>query len=169
MDDYKKRVQDALNKHALSQMPKTPKSGRRNKNQSPEKLVQNECLHWLRLQGFAVHVIDSKATYSLSSQTYRSSTVKPGFSDLVGCDNNGIFLAIELKAKGKLSTLKPHQRQFLEEKIKRGAFAVCVDSVDLLKTLYRNWNLVTGEPAKLYLLHSLPPKKESSLDPLFEG
>lgn len=167
MNDYKKRVQDALNKHALRNMPKA-ESKRRNKNQAPEKLVQNECLHWLRLQGFDVYVVESKATFSQASQSYRSSSAMPGFSDIVGCDNHGVFLAIELKAKGRLSTLKEHQRKFLMEKISRGGFGACVDSVESLKTIYQKWNCITGEVAKQFLIDSLPKQKESQDTNLFE-
>lgn len=165
--DYKERVKQAIINHAKKNMPKTP---RKTKNQSPEKLVQNECLHWLRLQGFDVYVIESKATYSQASQSYRSSSAMPGFSDIVGCDNNGMFLAIELKARGRLSTLKNHQRKFLVEKINRGGFAACVDSVDLLKSIYQKWSILAGEPSKSFLLNCLPKEKleDSPNAPLFD-
>lgn len=168
-NDYKARVQKALDNYAIKQLPKQTKA-RASKNKSPEKLVQTECLHWLRAQGFDVYVVESKATYSQSSQSYRSSSAIPGFSDIVGCDNHGVFLAIELKAKGRLSTLKEHQRKFLTEKISRGGFGVCVDSAELLKTLYQKWSYITGEPAKQFLLDSLPKQKDvgGSLDDLFK-
>lgn len=164
MDDYKERVRAALEKNAKRNMPKPP---RKTKNQTPEKDVERECLTYLRSIGCDVCVVESKATYTQGG-FYRSQTVKSGFSDIVGCDPNGIYLAIELKAPKRRATLKPHQREFLVEKIKRGAFGVCVDSADLLRDLYQKWNCIAGEPAKKFLLDQLPNDKTLDDSPLFD-
>lgn len=167
MDDYRERVKAAILKNAKRNMPSTIK---KSKNNKPEKIVEKSCLQYLRSIGASIDVVESKATYSLSAKSYRSSPIKAGFPDLVGCDQNGILLSIELKAPGRRSTLRPAQRAFLIEKINHNAFAVCVDSVELLKNLYDKWSCVTGDPAKKFLLDSLPKEKleDSPNAPLFD-
>jgi hypothetical protein len=106
----------------------------------PEKIVELEVLEACKQLGFSVSVIDSKATYSKNLGRYSQSRSAPeGFPDLVGCTPNGVLAAIELKARGKLRTIRPKQVDFLQKKIEMNCFAVCVDSADLLFDLYLQW------------------------------
>ena len=104
--------------------------------------------------GFSCDVVESKAVYSAQAGRYLNSQAVAGFPDIVGCDALGRALFIEVKASGKRSTLKEHQRRFLIEKIDKNAFAVCVDGPDLLLKFYREWHQV--EAKKAYLLKVLP-------------
>ena len=106
----------------------------------PEKITEVEVLAMCSQLGFDVSVIDSKATYSTNLERYAKSKSAPsGFPDITGNDDRGMAVFIELKAKGKLSTLRPAQKIFLLRKIQSGCFAVVVDSADLLFDLYSQW------------------------------
>jgi hypothetical protein len=90
-----------------------------------------------------------------------------GFADCVGVTPYfGVAAYIELKAPGRRSTLKPHQRDFLLGKISMGAFAVCIDSVELLSETYNEWLALRTEKyfdgAKQYLIGRLPKIKENT-------
>jgi hypothetical protein len=106
----------------------------------PEKITEVEVLAMCNRLGFDVSVIESKATYSKNLERYTKSKSAPvGISDIVGNDDRGMAVYVELKAKGKLSTLRPAQKIFLLRKIQSGCFAVVVDSADLLFDLYSQW------------------------------
>jgi RecB family endonuclease NucS len=106
---------------------------------SPEKLVEREVLAMCKLMRLDVSVVESKAKFSESQQRYRRQETEVGFSDVVGNDEAGMAVFIELKARGKLNSLRPAQRAFLLRKIHSGCFATVVDSGDLLYELYRRW------------------------------
>lgn len=106
------------------------------KSLGPEKIVEKDVLAYCSNMGWFVSVVDSSAVYSAKSGGYRRGMAKKGFPDIVGCDHNGRFVAIELKAKGKLSTIRAEQKAYLNKATACGAFAVCVDSADLLHKLY---------------------------------
>lgn len=125
----KDQVNKAILKYSQKQLDAlNPKSKRKNKK--PEKEVERAVLARLRALGFSLDVVESKAHRSMSGN-YFTQSVKSGVTDLIGCSPQGIGCFIELKAPGKRSTLKEHQRDYILEKAKRGAFAVCVDSDDL--------------------------------------
>ncbi len=118
----------------------------------PEKMVEIEVLSKAKELGFDLDVIDSKATYSQSLQRYRKGKHAPeGFPDLVGNDDKGRAVFIELKAKGRLSTLRPSQRAFLERKIQQGCFACVIDSSEGLFRMYLGWR----EKGSQFLMESL--------------
>lgn len=152
-------ARDALLNYSKKQI----KTKRTKRNSSPEKEVEKEVMHWLRTHGFSCHVVESKAVYSPSAGGYKSGQTIPGFSDVVGCDPNGMAVFIELKAKGRNSTLKEHQYLFLKNKIEHGAFAVCVDSVMLLERVYQNWCLANDENKRPGLIRLLPYKFNKNL------
>lgn len=122
----------------------------------PEKMLETQVLYWCRSRNWKVHVVDSKAVYSIAAGRFLNSQAPVGFPDIVGMTNEGIFVGIELKAKGRRATLKPHQRMFLLDCIKHNGFAVCVDSVELLSELYHSW---ANSPSVLFLMDSLPKEK----------
>lgn len=139
MDDYRKRVENALMRNSLRLLPKPKASPRQTRNKSPEKDVQREVMAWLRQHGFSVTVIESKAVYSQSAGRYLHGQVVSGFPDVVGCTASGHAVFIELKAPGRLKTVRPAQKAYLAEKIEHGAFCVVVDGVDRLKQVYCDW------------------------------
>ena len=58
-----------------------------------------------------------------------------GSSDLIGWTCTGQFVAIETKAKGKMSTASVAQRNFIAEVSKAGGFACIIDDENNLKYL----------------------------------
>ena len=69
----------------------------------PEKITEVEVLAMCNRLGFDVSVIESKATYSKNLERYTKSKSAPvGISDIVGNDDRGMAVYVELKAKGKL-------------------------------------------------------------------
>lgn len=170
-DDLKKRVQSAVETYINRETPIEPKPTRH--NNAPEKEVQDEVLKWLRDNGFSINVVESKAIYNRKSERYISQSVAPGFVDLVGNDKIGLGVFIELKAKGRRSTLRDNQRAFLQEKINTGCFAVVVDSVELLEKQYEHFVLLRYrqqiQQAKEFLLLALPVQKiKEDNEPLFD-
>lgn len=135
MDDRKLRIQNAVLKYSKSNSG--IKTGRKNK--SPEKEVVKELLNWLKDNKFDVHVVESKAVYSVAAGRYLSGQTDAGMSDIVGCTPEGVACFIEAKAKNKLSTLSLIQQDFLIKKATRGCFAIHTDSVERLKKIYEHW------------------------------
>lgn len=127
------------------------------KNMKPEKVVQSRVLWWSIRAGFWLHVIESKAVYSVAKKCYARSKAAPmGFPDLVGVGPRGESVFVELKAPGKISNTSYAQQRFLFDAIKRGAFALVTDSENHLEDVYRKWVLLKSqnlqEEAKLLLL-----------------
>lgn len=158
--DYKKRVANAIEKYNRKQCKE--KKPRATRNKAPEKEVVKICLGWLRSSGFDVHVVEAKAVFSAKAGRYLSSQTTPGMSDIVGNSPEGVACFIEVKAKGKISTLRENQRQFLINKIHSNCFAVVVDSQDTLQSCYSKWQAcrqLNAQHAKEYLLGLLPNQK----------
>jgi predicted metal-dependent phosphotriesterase family hydrolase len=127
----------------------------------PEKITEQLCLSYCNTVGIDVDVIDSKATFSQAKNIYtKSKSVPEGFSDLVGNTQDGVAVFIELKAKGKLKTLREKQYMFLRRKIMQNCFACAVDSDDLLHDIYMNW--IKADNKIDYLLSRLPKIKSIS-------
>ena len=158
-------VKDAMLKHHAGLLRKEKA---RRKNKTPEKDVQHDCVRWLMMNNFTGHIYEAKGGYN---NTYGIIAVIRGHSDWAGCDEMGRAVYVEFKAKGKLSTLREHQRNFLIDKIESNAFAVCVDSMDILSRIYSVWNgLVSDrhfERARKFLMDSLPKQKVSIDQDLF--
>ena len=182
MTDYKARVKNAMMEYqakidkdlkrerdALSGVKK-----KKTKNEKPEKVTEAEVIQWLSDRKFNFNVVEAKAVYSVSAGRYLSGQTDPGFSDIVANDSSGRAFFIELKAKGKKSTLKSHQYIFLKEKIEMNCFACVCDSAEMLDKIYLKWGsfLARGEHemAMDYLLEQLyVPKeiREMDSEPLF--
>ncbi len=109
------------------------------KNKCPERGVQDLVMNWLRANNFSCNVVESKAVYNPKAGRYISGQAIEGFPDVCGCDPNGLGVFIELKAPGKLTTLRHKQREFLLDKISHNAFACVIDSADGLEFLYKRW------------------------------
>jgi len=134
MNERKKEIEAALNSYFKKQLPRKT----RRKNSSPEKEVQNECLKWLKQNGFSVDIIEV-STYDARLKRNITKKMKSGICDCIGNNSEGYAVFIEFKAKGRLSTLKEHQKQFLLKKINSNAFACCVDSKERLEEIYEKW------------------------------
>jgi hypothetical protein len=165
MSDHKKRVMDALLKYHAKDLKEIESlCGRGKKNKKPEKLVEAECLLWMRSQGWKIEVYESKATFDPRRGIYRNQGVMAGTCDIMGVLPSGIAIAIELKAPGKLSTFNKmgNQRQvdFITDRINTNCFACVVDGVDYLRTIYLRWEKFRSEDdfigARNYLMDCLP-------------
>lgn len=154
----KESTKAALMRYYERQLPKEKR-----KNEKPEKIVEAEVLAWCRSKEWFIQCFEAKSVFSEKQSRYISSTMKTGTPDLIGITNNGLFAAIELKAPGRRSTLRPKQRKFLIEIISRGGFAVCTDSVFLLSSFWEKFN--HSENKKTYLLSILPKEK---IEPNFD-
>lgn len=109
----------------------------RRRNEKPEfELTKKPCMRWFKDNGWSMTAIEAKAVYCFSSGRYLHGQADAGFADAAGCTPFGLGAFVEFKAPGQRSNLKMHQRDFLVEKIKRGAFAVCVDSVSCLESIW---------------------------------
>lgn len=143
--------------------PKLPKVPRR-KNKSPEfDLTVVPCFKWMQDQGFMIHVVESAAVYSFRAGRYLRGMTTTGMPDMVGALPTGTALFVEAKAPGKRATLRPAQRDFLEKAIGTNAFAVCVDSLDMLTEVYHQWLTVAPDQRPKLLLDHLPrePKRRA--------
>ncbi|MCC6271585.1 MAG: hypothetical protein IT190_09940 [Microbacteriaceae bacterium] len=151
-------ARDALNKFYAKQ---TSTLKPKRKNKTPEADFKKEAMAWLNSKGFSVHSIESKAVYSRAAGRYLRGQTDSGVSDIVGVTPIfGIACFIELKAPGKRSTLKLHQRQFLLGKIEKYAFSICTDSIDHLLNTFSRWaEMVSSglhKEAQEFLIKDLP-------------
>lgn len=139
----------------------------RRKNKTPEDDLRKKIIITCKKDGFKLYITDSKARWSNEADGYISEKYDKGMSDVSG-DKEGIACYVEIKAPGKLSTLKPHQREFLLEKIRRGCFAVCVDSYELLYNTWLEW--FNRGKYKNILINALPrePISRDANKPLFD-
>lgn len=161
------RVKQAINKY-LNKIDKKSKPSRKNKK--PEKELESKVQAWCKSKGFQTWVVESKAVFSQSAGRYLTGQTDKGFSDIVGLNCDGLFVAIELKAPGRLSTLRSGQRVFLQEVITPGGFGIVTDSVDRLERIYQDFLKLPLELRRLFLLSQLPLEKKSAddLKPIFE-
>ncbi len=131
--NHKDRITKAIANFEKRNAPKKP-TGRR--NGKPEKLVQDQVLAHLRQKGWSVDVVESKAVYSHRAGRYLRGQTRPGMTDLVGVTGPigphglAIPIFIELKAPGRISTVRPAQVEFMAEKSRQGAFCAVVDSIE---------------------------------------
>lgn len=124
------------------------------KYKKPEKQVEADCLEWASKNDAFLHIVEAKAVFSQAAGRYVSGQVESGFPDLVGNNNHGQVLWIELKAKDRRSTLSPKQYEFLKAKIEQGCFAVVVDSSARLHEFYYSWK--SSKNPSQYLISLLP-------------
>jgi hypothetical protein len=123
---------------------------------SPEKLVEQQVKAWCFKNNIWVNVYDSKATFSPITKSFkRTSAMRIGQPDLMGLNNQGLFVAIELKAPTKEKVCRIEQRDFLVKVIEQGGFGCVVSSVETLNELYSNY-IKTKD--KDFLINALPKK-----------
>lgn len=176
-NNKKDRVRRALENYASRDWREIQKQSgliQKRKNSKPEKEVEKEVLPWLRQLGAQVEVYESKATYNPAAGRYISQSMKAGTCDIMGTLPDGTAIAIELKAKGKLSTFNKakneRQRTFIKNRINSNAFACVVDSLERLIYIYTEWSKLknSGKDAKEFLLNMLPAQVVGSDDDLFD-
>jgi hypothetical protein len=163
MSKIKDRVEQALLRHH-EKLAKT--KIRKSRNGRPEKDVERDVLAWMRDRGWDAQVIEAKATYNPRAGRYlRNSSVAAGTCDIIGTDPNGTFVAVELKAPGRLSTFAADrneaQRDYLIAKIRSGAFAAVTDCTSRLEQIYEEYltaRAISPEKSKQLLLSYLPKK-----------
>lgn len=163
--DKKDGVRRALEKYSQNEIKKyAPKKPRLKRNKHPERdLVQKPCVEWMRMQGWIVKIYESKATWNPNQQRYMQQAMAAGHADCMGNTLEGLMLAIEFKAPGKLKTFTKdgNQRQieFIIEKIESNCFACVVDSLERLQHIWKNYCEVKTkglDVARAYLLAELP-------------
>ncbi len=163
MEDFRARISKSIDAYARKQIVKS-----KPKLNHPEKAVQVACERWFRENGFDMTIIDSG--YQLISHKKVSES---GFAD--SCGNHGLLAVfVEFKAPGRLSTLSEVQFNFLTRKIESGCFAVVVDSVRALATLWHDFSIEEDwEKRRDLLRESLPNRSKffdrnrRSTEPLF--
>lgn len=100
-----------------------------------EQEIKNQILEVLLLKGYFVFPIDSVGIYDSVKKCYRKKRSKfhiRGVSDILGADNKGRIIAIEVKSKTGRPTLE--QLKFLFEVNQRGGFALVARSVEQVLT-----------------------------------
>lgn len=152
---------DALKRYYERQNRRSTNRKPTRKNNKPEHEVKKAVMSWLVAHDFSCDVVESKAVYSEKADRYIRGQATAGFSDIVGvCPCFGVACYIELKAPGRRSTLRGHQKDFLVEKIQRQAFACVTDSIEHLEEIYFKWQamFIRGDymGAKNLLLKNLP-------------
>lgn len=165
MVDKKDGVRRALLNYSKKELKKwAPKRPRLKRNKHPERdLVQVPCVAWMRQIGWIVKIYESKATWNPSQQRYMQQAMAAGHADCMGNTLDGLTVAVEFKAPGKLKTFTKdgNQRQieFIIEKIDSNCFACVVDSLEMLKRIWIEYCLAKSqslETARAYLLSQLP-------------
>ena len=145
----------------LKELDKLNGKTKKRKNGKPEKLVEAECLFWMRQQRWSVQIVESKATFDPRRGVYRNQSVSAGTCDCMGTLPDGIAIYIEFKAPGKLKTFNreknQRQIQYIKSKIEMNAFACVVDSAKLLEEIYITWRATeTPEAKRIFLTKALP-------------
>jgi hypothetical protein len=164
---HKKKVVQAINNYLASLDPK-PTSFR--KNEKPEKEVEKSVLAWCKQNGLFVSVVESKAVFSQGANRFLKGQAQSGFPDLVVLIAAGLFVAIELKAKGRRSSVRVNQYNFLKQVIQNQGFAAVVDCQEYLETLYFGFLKEADQSnRKNYLMSCLPVPRELKEDntPIF--
>lgn len=172
-EEYKKRIQAALHRHAMRTMPK-PIKKRKKTNSNPEgEFVLKLKAHIEKTYGWSIDIVEAKGVYNEEAGRYLHGKTRPGFPDMVGNMLDGTSVWIEAKAPGKRKTISIEQRDFLIEKIDQNCFGICCDSILYFEKVLREWK--QSNCKKAYLLKELPelaPKLKAMVDDdseLFEG
>jgi len=160
----KESVIAAMEKHHKRQLNE-PRQSRGKRNKAPERdLTQKPCMKWMRDHKMDVELIEASGGVN----QFGGIAVKNGYSDCSGCDRFGYAVYVEFKAPGKIKTLRPQQRDFLEKKIRSNAFAIVTDSIERLDELYNAWvvrrQCYDFKRAQELLLDAMPviPKRKAT-------
>lgn len=174
MADHKKSTADALNRFFQKQADEVAHKPReaapkRERNKSPEKDVERECLKWMRAQGWTVNIYEAKAKWNAQAERFTGTGMKFGTCDCMGNTDDGISVAVEFKAPGALSSFNSErrylQKKFILDRINTNAFACVVDSANRLEAIYLEWRYLRAgslEAARNFLLRALPQVSEKT-------
>lgn len=126
---------------------------------TPEKLVEKKILMVCLELRISVEIYDSKGQYSEAKEAYTSNLgMQNGTPDLMGCDQYGHFVAIELKAPNKSGLCTLDQHNFLKRKIESNGFGAVVSCEQKLKQIYLTWLSLSLPERRSFLLDLLPKK-----------
>lgn len=162
----KESTKKALEAYYRKLLPAPENQSAKRTNKAPEKIIQKEIHLWLKAQGFYAFRVEAKAVYSHELGRYNQGQTIAGCPDELAVSCTGQFLAVEVKAPGKRSTLREAQREFLFEVISRNGFAACSDSVSHLSYLWSRYNSCDPALKKALLLADIPKERVCN-DPLF--
>lgn len=154
----------ALERYFSRQLVPVQKSQARKHNSAPEKEVQKQIHAWLLQQNFFAFRVEAKAVFSQAAGRYLQGQTVTGCADELAVCPNGRFVAVEVKAPGKRSTLRPDQRTFLLNVIARNGFACVSDSVSHVSNLWTKYNSSQDALKKSVLLNDLPKEKPDLMD-----
>lgn len=135
-----------------------PKEPKKKKNAKPEQKLKEAFIRILKTKGFDVDIVESKSVMFKDHRGikhFKSAGVKKGFADLIASDPEGIYCAIELKAPGKLKTVREEQVNFLVRKIQHNCFAMVTDSIDMFFEVYYKWKALSFPERRPFLLNEL--------------
>lgn len=158
----KKNIKDAVEKYIIKNDPSLNYKKDKKIYKKPEKEVERQVRQWLSSQNIFAFVVESKAVFSKSAGRYLYGQCDAGFPDIVCVDPQGLFLAIELKAPGRRSSLRPSQRLFLNRVISNNGFACVVDSVSRIESLYYSWKNAPLNEKKNILINDIPKERASN-------
>lgn len=161
-NDRRKSIEAALHRYSSREAKKlAPK--KQKKNAHPEKDVEKSCLEWMRAKNWNVQIYESKATFDPRRGVWRNQSMAAGNADCQGNLPDGVTIAVEFKAPGKLKNFNregnERQVEFIYNKIQTNCFACVVDSAERLQLIYEVWDSRrkhSTELAKEYLLSMLP-------------
>lgn len=90
-----------------------------------EKTIENEILNWLAYKNIYAWKTKTVGTFDVRTKRFLrpSKLYRTGVSDIIGVlpTTNGKIFAIEVKSR--TGSLKPHQKEFLDEINSRGGLA----------------------------------------------
>jgi hypothetical protein len=157
-DETSSRIRASIER--LSEREDKKYRSRKRKNNNPEELVVKSLQYYFNTCGFFVCGYESKAKFI--NGVWRTSGLNVGTPDLIGVDNEGYFMAVEVKAKGKRSTLRREQREFLTKTIMCGGLGICADSVEYFQEVYEEWKkLDSVNERRILLMSKLPAPRKS--------
>ena len=129
------------------------------RNKKPEYEFVKSFMAWAKTTDLSLHSVESKAVYSAAAGRYLHSQTSESLPDIIG-NYGALSLWIEAKAKDRRSSLKPHQREFLVNKINDGCFACVTDSIEHFKNLFEAYLKCKGNDRKQLLMDALPKKRK---------
>lgn len=161
MFDHKDRIKKAIERHSKREAKKLAPKKPRGPNKRPEEESVKEIKAWCKRNNIQVHRYESKAKWNADAGMYLSDAVEPGHPDLAGCNEFGVGVYIEVKAKKKRYSARPGQLEFLKKKIVMNCFACVADSSEYLDYCYKRWLSIKGLKDKRdFLFGQLPFLRE---------
>lgn len=133
----------------------------------PESRIEFLVIAVARQLGLWIHKTDSQKHMTKFGSMSRRGNCPSGWPDLTGPGYLGQFCGIEVKATGKLNTLRPSQKTMLLTLIQKDCFACVVDRPQSLVAIYTDYRAIQGSAARQeYLMNLvLNPQKIFELHP----